>query len=114
MGQSFYRIVHGAQPTVDDFTSNFSKGRPPRRSEIADPVEYRSISVYARFADALAVQRLFPQLGTHIAELKLGDADPEIAITKTLEDPTDSHHNLQGEPEAFLAPRAVGHVRQRR
>lgn len=102
MARVFYRIVHGAQPTADDFASNYAKGRPPRRSEVADPVEHRSISVYARLADALGVQRLFPRLGSHIAELELADEDPEIAITKAPDDPADSHHNLQGEPTAFL------------
>jgi hypothetical protein len=98
----FYRIVQGDQPTEDDVMSNYAKGRQPRRSEITDPVEHRSISVYARLEDALAVQRLFPKLGSHIAELELADDDPEIAITKAAEDPADSHHNLRGEPAAFL------------
>jgi hypothetical protein len=98
----FYRIVQRGQPTGDDFASNFAKGRPPRRSEITDPVEYRSISAFARLADALAVQRRFPKLGSYIAELELADADPEVAITKAPEDPADSHHNLRGEPAAFL------------
>jgi hypothetical protein len=98
----FYRIVKDKQPIEDDFLSNYAKGRPPRRSEIADPGEHRSISAFARLDDALAVQRRFPKLGSHIAELELADDDPEIAVRKADDDPNDSHHNLQGEPAAFL------------
>jgi DNA-binding Lrp family transcriptional regulator len=100
--QIFFRIVKGAEAAEDDFLSNFAKGRPPRRSEIADPVEHRSISVYARLEDALAVQRLYPKLGSHLAEFELADDDQEIVVTKRPVDPSDSHHNLQGEPAAFL------------
>jgi len=102
MAQIFYRIIPGNQPTEDDFTSNFAKGRPPRLSEILDPGEYRSISVFARLEDARAVHRLFPRLGSYLAELELADDDTEIAIQKAPDDPTDSHYNLQGEPAAFL------------
>jgi hypothetical protein len=37
-----------------------------------------------------------------IAEFVCADDDPEIAVTKVPQDPADSHHNLQGEPAAFL------------
>jgi hypothetical protein len=102
MARIFYRIVTSDQPTEDNFMSNFAMGRPPRRSEILDPDEYRSISVFARLTDAFAVQRRFPKLGSHVAELELADDDAEITIRKASDDPADSHHNLQGEPGAFL------------
>ena len=82
--------------------SNFARGRPPRRSEILDPEEHRSISAFERLEDALAVQRRFPKLGSYLAELELAEDDPEIKVDKASDDPADSHHNLQGEPASFL------------
>jgi hypothetical protein len=102
MARIFYRIVTSDQPTGDDFTSNLARGRPPRRSEVLDHEEYRSISVFARLEDARAVARLFPKLGSYLAELELADDDSEITIQKAPVDPADSHHNLRGEPAAFL------------
>jgi hypothetical protein len=102
VSRSFFRIVVNDPPTEEDFKSNFAKGRGPRRSEILDSGEYRSLSVFARLEDALAVQRLFPKLGSHLAEIELADDDPDIAIQKEPHDPADSHHNLRGEPAEFL------------
>ena len=102
MARTFYRIIRGDQATEDDFLSNFARGRPHRRSEVLDPEEHRSISAFARLEDALTVQARFPRLGTSIAELELADDDPEVIVRKASVDPNDSHHNLQGEPAAFL------------
>ncbi len=102
MARIFYRIIKGDRPSEDDFTSNFARGRPPRRSEILDPEEHRSISVFARLEDARSVQRRFPALGSHIAELELADDDAEVVVRRASADPKDSHHNLQGQPAAFL------------
>lgn len=102
MARLFYRIIKGARPIADDFTSNAARGRPPRRSEILDPEEHRSISVFARLEDARRVQRRFPTLGSHIAEIELADDDAEIVVRKAGVDPKDSHHNLRGQPGAFL------------
>ena len=98
----FYRIVKSNPPTEDDFASNFSRGRRPRRSEILNPEEHRSISVYERREDALATQRLFPVLGAYLAELELADDEIEIAIHKADDNPNDSHYNLRGDPSLFL------------
>jgi hypothetical protein len=46
------------------------------------------------------VHRLFPKLGTHLAELELADNDSEIAIQEAPDDPADSHSSLRGEPAA--------------
>lgn len=102
MERTFFRIVKSARPTEEDFTSNFARGRPPRRSELLDPQEYRSISAFARLEDARSVQRRFPRLGSYIAELDVADDDTTIVVRKASDDPRDSHHNLQGEPGAFL------------
>ena len=50
----------------------------------------------------MEVQRRFPVLGTHLAEIELPDDDPDIAVNKAPDDPLDSHYSLRGEPESFL------------
>jgi len=102
VARTFYRIIKSDQANGDDFLSNFARGRPPRHSEILNPEEHRSISVFARLEDALAVQAQFPRLGSSIAELELADDDSEIVVRQAGDDPNDSHHNLLGEPAAFL------------
>jgi hypothetical protein len=102
MARVFYRSVKSESPTEEDFMSNFAKGLPPRGSEIHDAAVYRSISAYARSDHALTKQRLFPQLGTHIAEFELPDDDAEIAVSRGPTHAEDSHHSLQGDPATFL------------
>jgi len=101
MAQIFYRIVSSNSPTVDDFTSNAARGKPPRGMEKADPGLYRSISVYMQLSDAIDTQHRYPTLGSHIAEMEFADDDQDIALYR-VSSPPSSHRSLQGEPAAFL------------
>jgi len=102
MATVFYRIVKAERPTEDDFTSNYAKGRPPRGTERDFPAVHRSISVFARREEALAVQRAYPRLGGWIAELEVDDADEEIVVHGPSPQSRSSHHSLEGAPAAFL------------
>lgn len=109
MARVFYRIVQAERPTEDDFTSNYAKGRPPRAMERENPEVHRSISVFARREEALAVQQTYPKLGSWIAEIELADAEPEIVVRGPGPHSRSSHHGLEGTAAAFL--RRVREVR---
>ena len=50
----------------------------------------------------MAVQRLFPKLGSYVAELELADEDPEIAITKTPDEETSPVFSADGQAIYFV------------
>ena len=66
-----HRIVRTDSPTIDDFTSEFARGRPPRS---ADPEVVRlssGLSAYSTLALARVKARQYPFLGSYVAMIEL-------------------------------------------
>lgn len=94
----FYRIVRTDPPTLDDFISNFARGRPLPD----DPEDIRlwdGLSVYSTAAQARRQRRRSPILGRYIAVLRV-PLDGTVRIERTR---GEGHHTLWGDPDALLS-----------
>ena len=97
----FHRIVRSDPPTLDDFTSDAARGRPPRN---ADPSVIRlasGLSVFATVAQARAKARQYPFLGAHIAVIDLPESGT-VRWERTLPRSRD-HHTVWGTPAELLS-----------
>ncbi len=92
----FYRIVLTDPPTLVDFMSNRTKGRPRRAIESVE--EWGGLSVYDDEERARETARKFPRLGAHLAVLDVPPGAP-IRWQQTF---GPGHYTLWGEPQDVL------------
>ena len=69
--RSFFRAIRSQHPSWADFLSNLVRDQPPRRMEVADPLEWAGVSVFDSLADARARAQSFPVLGRYVAEVRI-------------------------------------------
>src|SRR5947208_2181065 len=61
--RTFFRAIRSQYPSWADFLSNLVRDQPPRRIELADPLEWAGVSAFDSLAEARARARSFPVLG---------------------------------------------------
>jgi hypothetical protein len=106
VARTFYRIVTGDLPPIEDFMSAATLNGPiPLDPELARL--HDGISVYATERQGRRKAQAYPWLGDHIAALKLPD-DAPVRIERTLPR-SRGHHTLWGDPE-YLRERTVSIV----
>ena len=96
----FYRIVHTDPPTLIDFLSNAAKGRRLQRPTPEALRRWPGVSAYDSLEQARATARLFPRLGSYVAELHV-PGHGRIRFERW-PDSMDGHFTLWGEPADFL------------
>ena len=87
--RTFYRIVAGTTPTMEDFRSDRDKGLPPRGPQLEDLSLWTGCSIFDRREEAAKRARRYG-LGTHVAALRLPRewVDDPLRVRKTL----GAHH----------------------
>lgn len=97
--RSFFRIVR-SNPTRDrDFRSNAAQGKQPRHPTPEVLRRWDGLSALTTFEAALTNARIFPRLGSFIAELRIAEGGP---ITwEPHPGPDQEHVTLWGTVEAF-------------
>ena len=94
--RTLYRLLRSNPPTMSDFMSYEALGIPPRRPLTArQRDQWRGVSFYATPAAARLRAQLSPQLGNHIAEVRIPD-DAPVRIEQAGRDP--NHYNVWAEP----------------
>lgn len=99
--RSYFRIVGSGRPTLDDFSSNLQRCRRPRPAELADPIEWAGISVFDTHAAAVATAQRYPQIGTHVAELRIPDISATVLRLIVLQTRGPGHYLLLGCPSVL-------------
>ena len=94
--RTYFRSVASASPALDDFASNLQRCRRPRPAELADPLEWAGVSVFDTRAAAAATAQRNPQIGTHVAELRIADAAPTVLRLIVLRTRGPGHYLLLG------------------
>lgn len=94
-----HRIVRTNPPTLDDFTSNASRGRPAPDDPVKRAV-WDGLSVYSTLSQARRKRRVSPAIGNFIAVLAV-PTGATLRVERTLGG--DGHHTIWGEPTALLA-----------
>ncbi|MGI8854188.1 MAG: hypothetical protein ACR2JW_00425 [Thermomicrobiales bacterium] len=94
-----YRLLRRTTPTVEDFVSNASRGRPaPPAADLA--ILWDGLSMYATEAQARATAAAYPRRGWRaVAAVDLPD-DGRFRIRKTL---GPGHYTVWGEAADLLA-----------
>jgi len=92
-----FRIVTTDPPTLVDFTSNATRGRPLQNPTSERRRQWAGLSAFATAAQARRNARKFPQLGLFIAMLVVPD-DGSVHLERT---GSSGHHTIWGSP-AFL------------
>jgi hypothetical protein len=93
-----YRGIQGSEAVEQDFWSNKRKGKKPRGPELTNPREHDAVSCWDTREKVEAFARVFPQVGSHVAELHVPDDGP----LELVEEGDPGHWNLYGDPAAFL------------
>ena len=98
--RTYFRIVRGEEPTLEDFWSLRAQGKA-----LSDPAIEREwaegISVFDDFDRACAVARRFGfRLGAYVVALVV-PSDADIEIRKTFKD--WHHYTIYAEPERVMA-----------
>lgn len=97
---SYYRIVKSNPPTVSDFLSQRSLGRPLRRDSPEVRRSWEGVSVYDRLEATRETARRYPRIGGFIAEVLVPNTG-DVTFEQTLADP--HHFDLHSEPWDMLA-----------
>ncbi len=92
-----YRIIRGAQPSREDFLSDEESGKLPRDETREKLRRHRGFSIWLTERNARAIARRFPQLGSHIVEVRL----PSGALLEPF-DRTPDHNTAYGDSDDFL------------
>jgi hypothetical protein len=101
----FYRVVRNSPPTLRDFSSNEALGKQPRNPTPDLLRRWGAISVLGTMALAQRYARLFPRLGSYVAEIDLPD---ELILRLEEDQETAGHYELWAAPQDCLA--RVTHV----
>lgn len=96
--QSFWRIVRTNPPGERDFASREQLGHRPRNERPETLRLWSGLSMYATETHARRNARLYPMLGTFLAEVIVSDGDL-VSVEKTL---GPEHYTLWGTPHMFL------------
>jgi hypothetical protein len=96
----FYRIVSSNPPRQDDFLSQLSLGRTPRRATPHVLRLWDGISVYETEGQARDLARDSPHLGGYIAAVRIPEGG---AIRYERATGRRGHCTLWGKPEDLLA-----------
>lgn len=99
MARSFYRIVKSDPPTLADFLSDRTRGRPAAEEPALRRL-HDGLSVYATLAQARRKAKAFPMLGSYIAVLRVLDDTP-LRHERTMMS-SGGHHTVWGEPDTLL------------
>ena len=92
----YFRLVHGARPTRDDFLSHQARGIPPRRTDAAHADLNRGVSLLDTLERASHLHGLFPRLGGHAAKLEIPS---EVRVEATL---WAGHYTVWADPDDLL------------
>lgn len=65
------RLVRSALTSEADWQSNYERGDPPRKSEIASALDHMGLSMWDRPEPLISLSRQWPKLGTFMAEVRL-------------------------------------------
>jgi hypothetical protein len=95
-----HRIVRTDPPTVDDFTSDVARGRPPRSAEPEAVRLASGLSVFATLAQARAKARQYPFLGAYVAVIELQEGGA-VRWERTLPR-SRGHHTVWDDPAELL------------
>jgi hypothetical protein len=76
VARTFWRIVKGNPPAIDDFKSHAALGRQPRIPTPELLAAWDKLSVYEEQEQALAWAVRLPRLGNYIARLEVPDDVP--------------------------------------
>lgn len=98
-----FRVVNADRPhhpgLAIDLTSNYERGARPRRVERVFAVVHMAISTFTSAEAARALAERYPDIGTHIARLRLpGGAG--FCIDRP---PTGAHRSIWGAPLQLAA-----------
>jgi hypothetical protein len=94
--RTFYRLLRSNTPALSDFMSYEALDVPPRRPLTArQRDQWRGVSFYATLAAARLRAQLSPQLGSHIAEVRI-PTDAPVRIEQAGRDP--DHYTVWAEP----------------
>lgn len=98
-----FRVVHVERPhhpwLATDLTSNYERGARPRRIERVFSVVHMAVSTFTTPAAARALARRYPDIGAHIARLRL----PGGAGFCVDQPPAGAHRSLWGAPLQLAA-----------
>jgi hypothetical protein len=99
VAREFFRIVHGKEPTIEDFKSLRALGR-----RLRDPAYEREwaegISVYDSFDRACEVARSYRfRPGSYVVKLVVPE-ESDVEYRQTFEDPR--HYTIYAESELIL------------
>lgn len=101
---TLFRGVSGPAPSVLDFVSNHSAGRPSRGIEQRSTPVWMAVSMFDSPEILASKIRRFPKIGTHVAEIVL-ESGLGFAVART---GATGHVSVWGNPAALdLATRDV-------
>ena len=92
-----YRIVQGAEATLEDFLSDEQRGKRPRDLTPEKWRRHTGRSVWLTEDNAHALAARFPQIGSYVAEVRL----PPDATLEPFEK-TPDHNTVYADPNALL------------